>query len=380
MTCRQRVQAAFDKQATDKVPIHHIGFCSEVASGVLGREAYVGGGIQRWREAVALWQSEAAHAEFLERSFRDAIDVALLCEHDIVRASYWRYNVKPTQRIDEYTFLYEYGEEEDWQVLRYDPGSEQCHIFPYLGERKPTFEELDEQLTEQERSVEDYQPSAEDSFEIRAQQLLGEERVIRVGAGGVGIPHEAIWLEAMLLRPDLVARLLDIAVERTRRDVAFLTNHGFRYIFGGGDFASNTGPMYSPQIFHDLVAPRMQQIADICHQYGAYYLFASDGNLWPVAEDLFGKSGIDGYFEIDRRAGMDLGLMRERFPELTLIGNISSHTVHLGSREEVIAETRSCLQEAKRSGGIIVGTSNYFVPGTPRENVEAMLETIREQR
>ncbi len=380
MTSRERIAAVFDKQPTDKVPIHHLGFCSQVASALLGREAYVGGGIQQWREAVALWEGEDAHQEYLERSFHDAIDVALVCDHDIVRPSYWRYNVKPTKRIDDNTFLYASGEEKDWQVLRFDPPSEQAHIFPYLSQRKPTFDELDERLTEQERSVEDYQPSAEETFETRAQRLLGEERIIRVGAGGVGIPHDAIWMEAAALRPDLVTRHLDLAVEYTRHAVALLAGQGFHYIFGGADFASNTGPMYSPQMFHDLVAPRLQQVADICHQHGVYYLYASDGNLWPVSDDLFGTSGIDGYFEIDRRAGMDLGELRESFPNLTLIGNISSHTVHLGSRDEVVAEVLSCLEEANRSQGIIVGTSNYFVPGTPIENVEAMLETIRQYR
>jgi uroporphyrinogen-III decarboxylase len=54
--------------------------------------------------------------------------------------------------------------------------------------------------------------------------------------------------------------------------------------------------------------------------------------------------------------------------------------VHLGTKEEVVAEALSCLEQAKRSGGVIVGTSNYFVPGTPVENVVALLETIRENR
>ena len=89
---------------------------------------------------------------------------------------------------------------------------------------------------------------------------------------------------------------------------------------------------------------------------------------------------IDGYYEIDRRAGMDLGRLRERFPDLVLIGNVSSHTVHLGSRGEVIAEALSCLEEARRNGGIIVGTSNYFVPHTPVENVLALIEAIRQYR
>ena len=182
MTPRERVQAAFDKQATDKVPVFHSSVCSQVASGLLGREAYVGGGIQRWREAAALWEGEEAHQEFLERSFQDAIDFALLCEQDIIRPTYWRYNLKPTKRIDENTFLFAYGEEKDWQVLRYDPASEQCHIFPYLTQHELTFDDLQQELGKREQALEDYQPSAESfDFELRAQRLMRHDHVIEVG-------------------------------------------------------------------------------------------------------------------------------------------------------------------------------------------------------
>ena len=382
MNSVERIQATFEQRETDQVPIHHLGFCSQVASAILGREAYVGGGIQKWREAVALWQGEDAHQEYLERSFQDAIDIALLCDHDIIRPSYWRYPSKPTKRIDDNTFLYAYGDEENWRVLRYDQPSEQCNIFSYLPKAERTFDDLERDVARQEKATEDYRPRQEDSdFELRAQGMMGDERVVRVGGVGVAINYsERIWLEALVQRPDLVARSLDTQVEQAKRNVEFLVPLGFRYLFGGGDFASNDGPMYSPQVFHDLVLPRLQKVSEICHQHGAYHLFASDGNLWPVAEDLFGRSGIDGYYEIDRRAGMDLGKLRERYPHLILIGNISSHTVHLGTKEEVIAETRSCLEEAKRRRGIIVGISNYFVPGTPIENATAVIETIREYR
>jgi hypothetical protein len=377
------VLATFQQRGTDRVPVHHLGFSADVASALLGREAYVGGGIQQWREATSLWQGPAAHEAFIERSFQDALDIARCCEHDIVRAAYWRYNVRPTKRVDANTFLYEYGDEADWHVLRYDPGSEQCHIFPYRARGRLTLEDLARQVAREERDIAHYTPQEEDfAFEIRAQRLLGPERVVRVGGVNVGLPLQDIeaWLEAMALRPDLVARYLDLQVERAGRNIAFLVQFGFRYFFGGQDFASNEGPMYSPRAFRQLVLPRLHQVSALCHQHGAYHLFASDGNLWPVADELFGQSGIDGYYEIDRRAGMDLAALRERFPRLTLLGNISSHTVHLGSREEVVAETLSCLEEAQRSGSIIAGVSNYLVPHTPLDNVLAMLQAIAGHR
>jgi len=383
MTPRERVLAAFAKRDTDSVPVHHIGTCSQVASALLGREAYVGGGIQQWREVTALWEGGGAHEEFVERSCRDAIDIAQAFQNDVIRPSYWRYNRKPTRKLDDNTFLFADGPEENWTVLRFDPPSEQCHIFKYHPEARQTFEDIEAQISAGEKAIEDYRPTEQAyDFELRAMAMMGDQYVIRVGAGGCGIPtrNTDIWFEAMLLRPDLVGRHLDLQVERARHDIEFLTRQGFKLFWGGSDFASNEGPMYSPRVFDDLMLPRVTQIAETAEAHDGYYLFASDGDLWPVADSLFGASGVHGYYEIDRRAGMDLGRLRRAFPDLTLVGNISSHTVHLGTRAEVVEEAVSCLQEAQRSRGIIVGVSNYFVPGTPIENVEAMLETIDQHR
>jgi len=383
MRPKERIAAAFEGGATDRVPVHHIGACSQVATALLGREAYVGGGIQQFREAVAWWQGEQAHADFVERSFQDALAVARLFEDDVIRPSYWRYNVKPTKRLDENTFLYEYGEESQWQVLRFDPPSEQCNTFPYAPQREATFEEIERQIEAQEKAIGDHRPSEQSfEFEIRAQRLLGREYAVRVGGVGVSLPitESSIWFEALLLRPDLCARHLDLQVARACCNVAFLAERGFRYFFGGGDFASNQGPMYSPRHFRELVAPRLKQVSDICHQHGGYHLFASDGDLWPVADELFRDAEIDGFYEIDRRAGMDLRRLHDRYPRLTLIGNISSHTLHLGAREEIVREVEEAVGEAKRFGRTVVGISNYFVPGTPVSNVELVLETIRRLR
>ncbi len=381
MNSIERVAAAFQKRQPDKLPIHHLGFSASVASGLLGREAYVGGGIQQWREAVSLWQGEDAHQEFVERSFQDAVDVALLADQDMVRVTYWRLNRKPTRRIDKYTFLYEYGPEENWKVLQYDPKTEQSRYLDYKPAGPVTFADLERQLDWEEKALADYRPTEADfGFEIRAQSLLGHERVVRVGGIGFMLPQEPVWLEATLLRPDLVERYFDIAAEKAVRNIEFLAPQGFRYLFGGGDLASNHGPLYSPRVFHGLALPRIRRISEACHRYGCYHLYNSDGNTWALADDLFDKGGVDGYYEIDRRAGMDLLKLRERFPYLTLIGNISSHTVCTGTREQVIAETRACLEEAHQAQGVIVGVSNYFVAGTPIDNVVSLLETIRKYR
>ena len=375
---KERVRAVFDRVPVDRVPLHHIGFTSRAASHVLGREAYVGGGIQQWREACALWQGDDAHKEFLERSEKDAFDLNLAVGNDMVRMQYWRMPVRPARRIDECSFLY--GDPDgEWRTYTFDPRTELYQITA----RHP--EPVAEDLADVERQV-IAEEDALESHEVRPEHFdgtrqavakWGREHVVRIAGGGIGIGHGSIaWLEAFALRPDLVARHFDVQAEGFVRSAQGLAEAGAEYVFGGGDMASNTGPIYSPQSFRELTVPRIKRMADACHQHGMRYLFASDGDLWPVADDLFGRCGVDGYFEIDRLAGMDLARLRERYPDLTLIGNISSRTLHRGTPEDVTAEARSCLEEADRSGGIIVGVSNYVMPETPPENIDALLTAL----
>jgi len=388
ITSKERVLATFEFELVDMIPIHHIGFSGDAASKILGREVYVGGGIQQWREAKVLWEGEEAHREFLKRSIDDAFEIAKATDQDIIRFHYWRLPVKPTMKIDEYTFLY--GDPKgEYVIRRYNPSSE---LFNIVKEYPPKekmglsvrLKRAEEYLTRMEEWLESYRPRAEEFQEIRSlTEKYGGEYAVRVNGGSVGIglsTEDLIWLIAVKHRPDLAARYLDIQAELAVRQIKYFADAGVKLLFGGVDIADNKGPCLPPKTFRELVLPRIRRVAEECHKHGIYYLYGSDGNLWPVVDDLFGKSGIDGYYEIDRRAGMDLRKLRERFPNLVLIGNISSYTLYCGSREDVEAEVRSCLEEAKRRRGIIVGVSNYIVPGTPKENIDTLIEAIRKHR
>jgi len=380
MTPRERVLAAFEGRQTDKVPIHNIGFSSQIASMILGREAYIGGGMQQWREAKALW--EGKEDEFLERSEKDAFDISVALDHDILRMEYWRMPEKPSRKIDDYTFLYG-DSDKNWRLMRFDPDTELYQIIDqYPPRMEDTIETIEQSVINQEKSLEHHHPNPEGPSNVRAlMEKYGKNWVVRIGGGGLGIPYGSrVWLETIALRPDLIARYLDIQAEIAVRSMEGIAATDAKMVFGGGDFASNQGPFYSPKSFNELMLPRLKLIADSCHKNGLYYLFASDGNLWDVANDLFGNSGVDGFYEIDSRAGMNLRSLRERFPHLTLIGNISSVTLHIGTKDDVINETMSCLDEAKKNGGIIVGVSNYILPGTPEENLWAMIDTMKKNR
>ena len=380
MTPKERAMAAFDHQPTDRVPIFHSGFSSWAGTIVLGREAYVGGGIQQWRESVALWNGDDAHREFLERSRQDAFDLTRVLDQDLVRVLYWRLHEKPTRQIDANTF--QYGDPEgDWRVMRFDPDTELYQQVDRAPQPESTFADLEREVERMEQAL-GRPPSGPEAYAEEAAALEAlPDRAVRGRGAGINIEYRRpIWLEAIALRPDLVERLFDVQAARAIAQVEPQAQIGLRLLAGGGDFASNQGPFYSPDFFHRAVLPRLQRVTEVYHRRGCYLLYASDGNLWPVADDLFGASGVDGFYEVDDRAGMDLRKLRARFPDLTLMGGLNSYTLHRGTREEVIDETRDAMEAARECGSILVGCSNQIVPGTPPENIETMVEIMDRYR
>jgi len=382
MNSKQRVQAAFEKRGSDHVPIYLGSISSRIASLVLGREAYVGGGIQQYRESKALWEGGGAHGEYLERSRADALELGEKLDLDYVRPSYWRMTEKPTARPDEYSFVY--GDPEGYhRLMRFDPENELYGVVYNKTETYPEDpDDLEPIVEKMEKSLDYYRPAKEDFADITyAAEYFGGKRAVSGNGLFYMMPVlEQVWLMASILRPDLVDRYMKARLEQTLRNIEALRFAGSPYLHGGGDFAGNKGPYFSPADFERFILPGLQKISAACEKYGLYHMFASDGDLWPVADALFGRSGIHGFYEVDRDCGMDLRRLRREYPRLTLLGGISSSALHIGTPEDAAAEARDSVEAGHEFGGIIAGCSNMVVPPTPYKNFMAMMDTLHKYK
>ncbi|MFW5867862.1 MAG: uroporphyrinogen decarboxylase family protein [Armatimonadota bacterium] len=380
MTRRERVHATFSGEAVDRTPIYCAGLHGRIADHILGRDACVGFGRQRFREAMALWHGPDAHAEFLERTYADTMAWNEAIDADLVFVGGGRFGERPSRIIDEHTLLF--GDEEAaWYVMRYDPDTELFQRVDGSPVHEPELDELDAIVERAEREAAEYAPTADDfPLQQRALAHFGDERAIFGQGIMVWVPRERVWLEAMLLRPDVVLRWTMALAEKACKAARVMGEMGCRVVFGGGDFAGKNGPLYSPASFKRCMSPAVRKISEGCEEAGVWHMFASDGDLWPVADELYGNCGVHGYHEIDRRAGMDLAKLRDRFPDLRLMGGIASETLHLGTPEDVREECLSALEVAKHRGRIIVGVSNTVVAMSPLENVDVMVETLQGSR
>jgi len=372
---RERIRAAFEFTRPDRIPVFDQSISSEVASKVMGREMLVGGPSLRFKEVEARFAGEQAAREFEEKMLEDVAIFYRQMGYDMARMP-WRDMRKAARKIDSYTYLFGDPEREGpWEVYQFSPESQDWHpVDGWLAGGN-----VDVLLFHLEKEIRlwqgpDLDPARMDVLR-KFKSMVGEDLALAVTVAMLMIPMwEPAWLMALEIAPGLVAGELDRQVEQGLADLDLAAEIGADVIHSGGDFCLNSGPVYSPQTFDRLILPRLKKLVARCNELGLKYVFRTDGLTWPVADSLFGESGVHGYGEIDYSAGMRLNELRERFTKLTLFGNLDcGGALIFGTEQEVRAAVRENIEE---TGGIghILGSSNCIMPETPVENYLAMLD------
>lgn len=381
MNSYERVMAAFSKEKSDHVPIYCGSVSSRVASQVMGRTMYVGGGIQQYRESLARFRGEEAHREFAEKSRQDAFDWNEAMDFDYVRPSYWRYRYKPTKMLDDVTFYYEREDGTHWIMKYFD----EYELFACMEDSKKDVDNpdlLEEEVINTEQYNKRYVPDISmHSDYIDTMSYFNNRRATYTGGLALLIPNtREVWFEAVAARPDLVERYLEALTQRALMNIPLIASIGARIAYGGGDCAGNRGLFYSNEVFKKLMVPRLRRISDKCHEYGLYHVFGSDGYFWDVADDFYIHSGIDGHYEADCSCGMDIRSVRTKYPDITVIGGISAATLDSKSQDDVRTEVMEAVLAAKELNGAIVGCSNLVSPTTPIKNFMLMMELLHKYK
>ncbi len=361
----------FAGKTPDRVGRFEQSVYSSVASRILGRPAITGGTEVHRDEAEAWLAGDAAHDEFLEKLYRDRAEIGRALKFDAISLG-WRFAPRPTRKASENEYLY--GDPDgDWELYRYDPESETFgRAASSRGKR--SIEDLKEIVAEGERRAAEPAGESEDPWLRRLVDDFGDELAV-LGYGAIVIPLEEDWLMTCATDPGLVGAYLDVQLEFTLRSFRSQANMGVKIIWGGGDFADNNGPVYGPKVFRALMLPRLKKMMDECRRLGIRYLFRSDGNLWTVTDMMFNEAGIDGYGEVDWAAGMDLADLKPRYPDITYWGNVPPPLVRNGTKEEVLAAARHCI-DAFADKRLIFGCSNAILKDTPVENALALTEAV----
>ena len=375
MTSYQRCLAVIEGRLPDIVPTYTPTICSDVASKLLGRPAQTGAPEIWYAEACAWAAGEQAWQEFDAKVMEDRLALHRLLGSDVFRLP-WRRNVRPTARIDEFTFLC--GDPDGvHQVWRWDAD---VRNFLKVKDTGPPVTAEDWPELARRRRAEADEPGrleqarrAAGERQARLQAELGEEFLVPGSAGGISLGLTEAALIATAFYPEACAEMLDCAAETQCAALRGLGDKGLKVAHGGGDMADKNGPLYSPKVFRELMLPRLRRMADAAREAGVHYVWRTDGDIRPVADMIFLEAGVPGYGEVDYECAMTTAALRERYPDLVLWANASGDLVCRGSRSEVYDHAMQLL-EASGGRNYFHGVSNTILPGTPPENVWALFE------
>jgi len=183
----------------------------------------------------------------------------------------------------------------------------------------------------------------------------------------------------MLVDKDIVEIVFDKVLDANMAVVRNAIRAGAEVIVLGDDYASNAGPMMSPQIFGEMILPRLKKMINMIHEEGAFCIKHTDGNIYPIL-DMIISAQPDGLNPIEPVAGMELSKVKEICGDTTcLIGNIDcAHLLPHGTKEEVREAVRKAIGDAAAGGGFMVSSSNSIHSSCNPENFVAMIEAVKE--
>ena len=378
MTGKERFETVMNHKRSDKMPFMVPAIACTVASEILGRPTYGGTDSIHFAEELSLYYGDSAHAEFEEKYIEDAAALAKALRVDIVR-EVWRMKNRPDKRLDEYTLLF--GDENGEHIVkRFYPATQTYGVI------KNTYppETSDSIIARVKKALE--QPAPTMTREMAVNGISGSKRLFdRVRCEqygeiiwGFGVPislYAPAWLEAMALEPELLGEYVISGVNAEIKRMEYLADMGYRWFRGGGDLAGNSGPFFSAATCEKILSGALKQYSEACRRKNVIFCYNTDGNIWSIFDTLLTLPGVQAFGEVDRDAGMTVGAIRAKHPNLIILGNMSSALLQLATSEEIREDQRKQLEESEGLN-FIPGPSNAILHGTPVRNIYAMIEEI----
>lgn len=370
MTPRERIIAAF-REAPDRTPLFEREVKSPSVRVILGKPSAVDDFAYKMEFLEAGdWDG------LIEEMAEDALKVAEYCGFDMVRLGMnIPKNYERPKRVGDYIWETESG------FIKYLPDSDMDMFIPKKKQ------ENEEEIMRQWLLKGEFQEPqlGDDQFEFfrRTKKKMKERGLeLAIMCSLYTFPVAVLptyMLEWFVKEPELLGEyyrrqaLWGMAVGKR------LVEEGADVIGIGGDLASDKGPMISPYSYRKVLLPAVRMLSDYLHSLGAFVIHASDGNLWPLIDDFLLGAGVDGYEEIDKAAGMEIPLLRQRFGDkITLVGNVDCRWLLTQGRPQDVKEAvKRCLDEGGGRRHILM-TSNVIHTGVKPENFVAYLEAYRE--
>lgn len=148
------------------------------------------------------------------------------------------------------------------------------------------------------------------------------------------------------------------------------------------DFGSQLMPFFGPQTFDEIYLPHYQVMNGYVHEHSnVKTFFHSCGSIAPLFPSLI-KAGVDIINPIQTAAtGMDPATLKEKYGDQIVFwggGMDTQRVLPHGTQEEVRSMVKERMDILKPGGGFVFTTEHCIQSDVPVENLEAMIEAVKE--
>ena len=185
-----------------------------------------------------------------------------------------------------------------------------------------------------------------------------------------------LFLTAAAAEPERFQRVLKGFAEISRRRLQVWAQSPPPLVMIHDDIALERGLVFHPDWYRQRLFPLYEYVLEpILTCPDTRVAFVSDGDYTPLLNDL-SALGFHGFLINDNMdlAGIAAGLGQDHF----LIGNISPLVLTHGSVEDVRAEVRRCLEDARPCPGHFIKATRDLPHNIPLDNIRAYFHAVEE--
>jgi uroporphyrinogen decarboxylase len=180
---------------------------------------------------------------------------------------------------------------------------------------------------------------------------------------------------SMYENPEAVHKIVDISVEHNIALARKAISLGADFIVLGDDYGGGNQLLVSPQKFREFFLPGLRKVVHAIKNEGAYCFKHCCGDINEILDDIVG-TGIDVLHPLDPFANMDILAVKNKYPDLVVMGGINCfEPLCTYSIEEISAETEKAVRTIGKNGRYIIASSNSVHSDARPENYEAMQKT-----
>ncbi|HPZ55415.1 MAG: uroporphyrinogen decarboxylase family protein [Bacillota bacterium] len=168
--------------------------------------------------------------------------------------------------------------------------------------------------------------------------------------------------------PELVEEMVETLTQvKLVQLEACLTECQVDYAEGWEDICFRGGPMISPAMFKDIVAPRIKRVCDVLRQHGVDIIWTDcDGDIRPLVPILL-DAGLNCMFPLEVHCGSDpVALRKEYGRQILLRGGLEKRELSK-TRADILAELKR-VEKVFEDGGYIPHCDHRVPPDVPYEN------------